>query len=81
MVRTQIELSEQQMKALEALANQRDISVSALVQESIDQLLQSAPTSYTEEQRRKALAAAGRFKSGLGDLSKRHDAYLTEAST
>ena len=81
MVQTQIELSEKQMEALEALANQRHTSVSDIVRESIDYLLQAEPTFYSEDQKQKALAAAGRFKSGLGDLSKRHDDYLSEAAT
>jgi len=31
------------------------------------------------EVRRRAIAAAGRFHSGTGDLAARHDDYLTEA--
>jgi len=32
-----------------------------------------------EERRKRALAAAGRFSSGLRDLSTEHDKYLAEA--
>jgi predicted DNA-binding protein len=31
-----------------------------------------------EERRRRALAAAGRFRSGVSDLSSKHDRYLEE---
>ena len=46
----------------------------------LDNLLQAESMPYTEEQKRRALAAAGRYKSGLGDLARRHDDYLTEPS-
>ena len=78
MVSTQIELTEEQVKALEALAQKRRLSLGDLIRESIDSLLQAEPRLYTEEQKRRALAAVGRYKSGLGDLSRRHDDYLTE---
>ncbi len=32
-----------------------------------------------EERKRRAIAAAGRFRSGLANLSTDHDHYLTEA--
>ncbi len=32
-----------------------------------------------EERRRRALAAAGRFRSGISDLSSKHDEYLEDA--
>ncbi len=32
-----------------------------------------------EERKRRAIAVAGRFRSGLADLSVEHDRYLTEA--
>ena len=44
----------------------------------LDTLLQAE--LYTEEQKRRALAAVGRYKSGLCDLARRHDDYLTEPS-
>jgi len=80
MVSTQIELTEEQVQALEALAQKRHLSLADLIRESIDSLLQAEPMPYTEEQKRRALAAVGRYKSGLGDLSRRHDDYLTEPS-
>ena len=80
MISTQVELTEKQVKALEALAQKRHLSLADLIRESIDSLLQAEPVLYTEEQKRRALAAVGRYKSGLGDLARRHDDYLTEPS-
>ena len=82
MVQTQIQLTEEQMAALEELARKRHLSLSDLIRESVDNLLRSAAGSLTleqNEQKRRALAVAGRFKSGLGDLAKRHDDYVAEA--
>lgn len=78
MIQTQIQLTEEQMSALEELAKRRNISLSDLIREGVDNLLRSAAISSNAEQRQRALAIAGRFKSGLGDLSKRHDDYLAE---
>ena len=79
MVQTQIQLSEEQMAALEELARKRHLSLSDLIRESVDNLLRSAAGFPTLEQKQRALAVAGRFKSGLGDLAKRHDDYVAEA--
>ena len=81
MAETQIELTEEQIMTLERLARHRNISVSDLIQEGIDILVQLAPTEGAddEEQRQRAIAVAGRYKSGLGDLARNHDFYLTEA--
>jgi len=38
--------------------------------------LNSAGPVDLEEKRRRALAAAGRFRSGLNDLAENHDKYL-----
>jgi hypothetical protein len=37
--------------------------------------------SAAEDRRKRAIAAAGRFRSGVTDLSTRHDEYLEEAYT
>lgn len=78
MVQTQIQLTEEQMAALEELAKRRNASVDDLVHEGINNLLRSSATSSKAELKQRALAVAGRFRSGLGDLSKRHDDYLVE---
>jgi len=39
----------------------------------------SASMIDPEERRRRAIAAAGRFRSGLTDLAAKHDLYLADA--
>ena len=79
MVQTQIQLTEEQMTALGDLAKKRHLSLPNLIQEAIDHLLRSVVTPSKAEQKERALAIAGRFKSGLGDLARHHDDYVAEA--
>lgn len=63
MVQTQIQLTEEQLAALEELAKQRNVSLPALIREGIDHLLRSvgSPWNGRAEQKRRALAIARRF--------------------
>ena len=79
MVQTEIQLSEEQMAALEKLAKKRHVSVSDLICKGIDSLLRSEAIPSKTGRKQRALAATGRFKSGLGDFSSRHDDYLAVA--
>ena len=79
MVRTQIQLSEKQAKALKKLAARRNVSVAELIRQAVDEELRAAGGIDRDERKRRALAAAGRFHSGLTDLSTEHDHYLAEA--
>ncbi len=78
MVRTQIQLTEEQAKALKRLANRKHVSVASLIRDGVDEVLHSQGVISREEQVKRALAAAGKFRSGAGDLSERHDEYLAE---
>lgn len=78
MIRTQIQLTEAQARALKRLAAERRVSIAELIRQSIDRLVLSAgPDADTKRQR--AIAAAGRFHSGCSDLSAKHDQHLAEA--
>jgi hypothetical protein len=79
MIRTQIQLSEQQAQALRDLAARRKVSVAELIRQAVDEQLRSARTVDRQERKRRALAIVGRFHSGQSDLSVEHDRYLAEA--
>ena len=79
MIRTQIQLTEEQAKAIKTLAMKRNTSVAELIRQSVDELLQKAVGTDIAERRRRALAAAGRFHSEKTDISTNHDDYLAEA--
>jgi len=79
MIRTQIQLTEQQVELLKATAARRGVSMAELIRQSIDHLLEKTDVPSTKELRQKAAAAAGRFRSGKGNVSIRHDDYLVDA--
>ncbi len=79
MVRTQIQLTEQQAKAIKKIARARHLPVAELIRQAVDNLIKANVIIDVEERRKRALDAAGRFRSGLRDLSTEHDKYLEEA--
>jgi predicted transcriptional regulator len=78
MVRTQIQLTEEQARRLKQLAAARGRSMADLIRVSVDRLLAQPDTRDDEVKRARALRAAGRFRSGVSDLSSRHDRHLSE---
>lgn len=79
MVRTQIQLTEEQARLLKKLALARHLSVAELIRQAIDIAIKTSTVIDAEERRKRAIDAAGRFRSGLHDLSAGHDKYLEEA--
>ena len=79
MVRTQIQLPEQQVAVLKRLAAQQHVSMAELIRRAVDLFTLSPEANKIKERKERALAAAGRFHSGCGDLAVRHDDYLAEA--
>ncbi|MBE0502606.1 MAG: CopG family transcriptional regulator [Desulfuromonadales bacterium] len=78
MVRTQIQLPEEQVSTLKNLATQQHTSMAELIRRAIDMFTASTDTVSLQDHRQRALAAAGKFRSGHGDLSAKHDHYLAE---
>ena len=75
LIRTQIQLTEEQAGALKEIASQRGVSTAQLIRESVERTI--------EERQRKvnwhrALSIMGRYRSGLSDVSAEHDKYLDE---
>jgi post-segregation antitoxin (ccd killing protein) len=75
-IRTQIQLTGEQLEALQRLAAERGVSVAALAREGIEAVLR---TAEGEDRWARALAVVGRFRSDRGDVSERHDEYLVDA--
>ncbi len=81
MHRTQVQLTESQIRALKELAATQNKSMAELIRHAVDMLLRNATAIDREERKRRAIAAAGRFRSSTPDLSTEHDRYLSEAYT
>jgi hypothetical protein len=78
MVRTQIQLTKDQVQAIKRIAAAQGISLAAVVRRAIDTMLRAAPAEDREDQRKRALEIVGKFRSGKSDVSTRHDAHLAE---
>ena len=79
MFRTQIQLTQEQARSLKRLAARQGKSIAELIRISVDSMLRASSLIDPEEQRQRAIAAAGRLEGGDEDLSKEHDRYLSEA--
>jgi Arc/MetJ-type ribon-helix-helix transcriptional regulator len=79
MVRTQIQLTEHQVKGVKALARAEGISAAEVIRRAIDELIQSKPMLDHADKRARAMRVVGRFRSGRSDISRNHDSYLSEA--
>jgi Arc/MetJ-type ribon-helix-helix transcriptional regulator len=74
-IRTQIQLTEDQAHGLKRKAAERGVSMAEVIREAVDRVLAEDGGGA---KRRRALAGAGRFRSGHADISERHDDYLAE---
>ena len=79
MIRTQIQLTEEQARTLKTLAVERQSSVAELIRQSVDSFIAKSVGVSADERRRRAIAAIGLYGSGRSDVSGNHDVYLTEA--
>jgi hypothetical protein len=79
MIRTQIQLSEKQAKALKEIARRQHVSMAELIRRGVDVIIVSSYAVDPEARKKRAVDAAGRFSSGKGDVSRKHDDYLVEA--
>jgi hypothetical protein len=77
MIRTQVQLTEEQAQALKKLSAQTGLSIAELIRRALTPFLRDG-LNGAEERRRRALAISGRFHSGHTDIAEEHDKYLDE---
>ena len=78
MLRTQIQIEEDQIRWLRDRAKERGVSVSQLIREGVE-FYRKYEDRLPEDKKKKALAAIGRDSSGVSEISEKHDDYLAEA--
>jgi hypothetical protein len=78
MVRTQIQLTEEQAKKLRELSAAGRESVAALIRQAVDQFIVAGKPDRSALYRR-AESVVGKYKADSGDISIHHDRYLEEA--
>ncbi len=77
MVRTQIQLTEQQAKRVRQIAHEEGVSMAEIIRRWVDRGIQERRRGRAELWE-KALAVVGRFEdpTGTADVAERHDEYL-----
>ena len=78
MIRTQIQITSEQARALKRMAAKEGKSVSELIRISLDAMLRAGGIKDQDDLRRKASAAAGKL-SGPEYFAEKHDEYFAEA--
>jgi predicted transcriptional regulator len=78
MRRKQVQLTDEQLHRLEELAERQKRPVEDVIRESVDTYLARTERN-NEELRARAIAIAGKFRSGLTDLAQNHDEYFAQA--
>ncbi len=79
MVRTQIQLTDEQAQGLKALAATEGRSMADLVRDGVETLLRARGTVDREAVKARSIAALGRFKSNTRSLGTKHDEHLAGA--
>ncbi len=78
MVRTQIQLTEEQSKSLRRLAEIDNVSLAEVIRRSVDNYIEARQDVSREERKRRLLSVVGIGNSGVSDLGVNHDKYLAE---
>jgi hypothetical protein len=78
MIRTQIQLTEDQSTALKSLAAAEGVSMAELIRRSIDQYLIVKNRPDLSEIRRRSSEIMGKYASGRSDISEGHDRHLAD---
>lgn len=80
MVRTQIQLSEDEAAPVKRLAHERSVSMAAVIRDAVDQYVSREAGVSLDERWRRSLAAVGGFHSGRANLSATHDDEFAAAA-
>jgi len=79
MVRTQVQLTDEQVHVLRNLSAATGRSIADLIRQGVEMYASAQQRPTREQQIERALRVAGRFSSGAADGSAAHDRHLAEA--
>ena len=80
MLRSQIQLTEAQHRALKRWADRLGISFAEAVRRCVaDRLAREEASASQADRVREARAVVGKYASGRSDVAERHDDYLMDA--
>ena len=80
MIRTQIQLPDELAAHIKDAAAREHVSMAEMIRRAVARFLGTASKAGAGDHCARALAAAGRFRSGHRKLSVRHDAEFAEVS-
>lgn len=76
MIRTQIQLTEEQAARLKVVAARRGISMAEVIRQAVDAAVQPVDDLDFDTRYERARRIAGKYRSGASDISVRHDDHL-----
>jgi hypothetical protein len=79
MVRTQVQLTEEQAVAVKQMAEEDGVSVAEVIRRSVEDRMRRRRRPSRAELWARARRAVGIIKDGPPDLARNHDKYLAEA--
>jgi len=79
MVRTQIQLTQEQSLRLRRSAVQEGVSLAEMIRRSVDAYLVQLDRREGRPSIEATMSRVGAFRSGRSDVARRHDDYLAEA--
>ena len=79
MVRTQVQLTEEQHAVLKKIAREEGLSMAEVVRMAVDYLEHLRNRTPSDEAWDRARSIVGKFKSDVTDGSTRHDEYFAES--
>lgn len=78
MVRTQIQLTDEQYQKLKKIAALKGISIAEVIRRSVDSMFASETLPDKDEMKARARAVFGAFEDSKSDVSENHNRYLSE---
>lgn len=69
-------LTQEQARRIKQVAAARGVSMASVIREALDRMLEA---DLADGRRLRTLTAIGGFRSGLNDVSERHDDSLADA--
>lgn len=79
MIRTQIQLTEQQAARIKRIALERGVSMATVIRDAVDQLADDHAERRRAEAWDRFGSVIGRFHGGRGNVAEQHDAQLARA--
>jgi hypothetical protein len=76
-IRTQVSLTDEQMRRLRREASRRHISLAAVIRDAVDRVVPD-PDAIRQDRIEMLLSAAGSAASGTGLVARDHDAELPD---